>query len=320
MGKKVLYILLMLLLGVIARTPSIHAEKKPYWTYQEIQEFLPVVKDEIYNNECETEWCFYERWQDMLGKGGKYEAASIYDAYPFTITAFNPSKKTMRISFKNMMLDPMAFTSNDEFKIKNLYIARFEPGKIDYNFYQTIESGQGAKEGTHVDALRQFSDDEHDWATNGEEITLDLMDGDFENTENRYWWYFSSTQGNWGGQYNFSECLTSPDYREGMECQIIYYENVPSYRPVEVKEVSLRSALVASAGEPTKTTLQPEEGSMAVKAPDTGVGTRDYSHGKEMPWWITMLMISGVILLIWWVFPTKYTKIQKKSKKREKRY
>lgn len=44
-----------------------------------------------------------------------------------------------------------------------------------------------------------------------------------------------------------------------------------------------------------------------------------YDKIAEMPWWITALIISGGLLLIWWFLPTKFTKTRKKSKKVEKR-
>ena len=51
-------------------------------------------------------------------------------------------------------------------------------------------------------------------------------------------------------------------------------------------------------------------------------GTKNYwayDTIAEMPWWITALIVSGGLLLIWWFLPTKFTKTRKKSKKVEKR-
>ena len=321
---------------------SAAAEEKTEWTYDEMAEYAIEVENELLSTcEGQDEWCLDIKWQEMLRTGGKYSAVSIYDAHPFTITAFNPSKKTMRVTFRDHFLPTGTLHGPDGIQIKDLYVVRFEPGKMDYNYYQKFINNEGPKEGTHVDILEKGR--ETGWIPPNTEVTLNLLDGDFSSTETRFWWYFTSTIGNWADPYIFTDCLNSADYHEGMECQIVYNKYTTSYRPVEVIETRGRG-MATMEPEPTDQNLEPADQQAATQiastpasteetaqkspttqpnlaplAPDTGVETREESCLVEMPWWLYALIGAGLLLAFWWVLPTKFAKIQKKSKKVQKR-
>ncbi len=310
MGRKPTIFLLSIFIIGATFAPFIHAEEKTYWTHEEMVELEKEVAEEIFSDpSCkETDhWCIRRLYLSMKYRGGQYAALPNYGTHPLTITSFNPSKGTISVFFQDEFLRDRINGLSEKDYIKDLFIARFDKGKEDRNYFEKILSGEELLEGTRLAVLETESKNGENWLAPNQEVTFKMIDSEFnDNISNYFVFYFSTSRARWMDPANFDSCMESPDYREGMECRIVYAERSVEYIPMEVVPEPTE---VPSKGE---TELLPEP---TMLAPDTSAPINDKNRVVEMPWWITALIISGGILLVWWFMPTRLTKFQKKSKK-----
>lgn len=322
MGKKLNAILLSILTTASVIAPPTFAEEaKDYWTYDEMAAFSKVFQSEM-EAECEGKdgWCEEMYFHRAYERGGKYQAFINYEVVPMIISSVNPSKKTLSVIYRDDFLQDKLHNRTEETYVKDLFIIRYDVNQKDIAFELEIQNGTiGDK--VHQEVVEFESENGEKWLPNNTEVTFKMKDGLFDDTMvNQFWYYFSTTRGNWGHLADVRDCIDEISGKENYECRIVYRANDAAYIPQEVVEPET-VAKSEIANNPEETTLQIDESKKGdvVLAPNTGAPTNDKNVVKEMPWWITALIISGGLLLIWWFLPTKFTKTRKKSKKVEKK-
>lgn len=161
------------------------------------------------------------------------------------------------------------------------------------------------------------------------------------------------------GHFDILSCLNSPDYQVGMECKMyVSGDQWVSYFPpresvIEQNEPQeLNDELIGpleEQGEPQGTESETEstnlleeqniqiaeqtteinvsepaflsqnQDKVALKTPETGQNTIEHENNTEMPWWIALLNIFGILLIVWWFIPSKSLRIKKRIQKTSKK-
>lgn len=314
MVKKIPILLLIILATTSVVVPQAFAEEeKDYWTYEEMVKFEKEVEPELFDeNTCNNKSCLRRLYASIRGRGGKYTALlNGYDMYPLVISAINPSKGTISVIYRGSTLRDKINGFTEEDYVINLFISRFDEGKSDGNFYERILNGEELPDSVHLVILEREENNGEKWLDNNKETTFQMIDATFSETiPNKAWFYFeTANKGKWLDPFSFDSCLKSPDYREGMECRVVYTTKGTNFIPQEVSEPT---------AEPEPVVALEEEKRIVPLVPDTGMIKE--AGCSEMPWWVVALVILGGITLIWWLLPTKYEKSQKKSKKLQKKY
>ena len=65
--------------------------------------------------------------------------------------------------------------------------------------------------------------------------------------------------------------------------------------------------------------LSQNQDKVALKTPETGQNTIEHEYNTEMPWWIALLNIFGILLIVWWFIPSKSLRIKKRIQKTSKK-
>ena len=332
MGKKLTTTLLSILTMASVITPPTFAEEvKDYWTYDEMTTFSKVFQSEL-EIECEgqDEWCKEMYLYQVYERGDKYRALLNYEAVPMIISSINPSKQTLSVIYRDDFLRDKFYNITNEAYVKDLFIIRYDINQKDLAFELEIQNGTiGDK--VHLEVVEFESENGERWLPNNTEVTFKMKDGLFNDTMiNKFWYYFSTTRGNWGHLADVGSCIDEITGKDNYECRIVYRADNVAYIPQEVVESEPIIEYEPTVEPEPTTEYEPESieesGEIMVPlqkpvilAPDTSAPINDKNKSKEMPWWITTLIISGSLLLVWWFLPTKFTKTRKKSKKVEKR-
>ena len=123
--------------------------------------------------------------------------------------------------------------------------------------------------------------------------------------------YTDNSQANYGLYFNYSSCVNSPEYQDGMECQIRYANlDVPIfYVPVVPEEPATPApetdiyedegygnASGDSSGHLVEVVPTP-------KTPNTGVASEECTKKVDFPWWLMALMLLGDVIAVWWFLP-----------------
>ena len=321
MGKKLTITLLSILTAASLTPPTFAEEAKDYWTYEEMSAFSIDFQNEL-ERECEgkNRRCKEMYWREARERGDKYRALSNFEAVPMVISSVNPSKKTLSVIYRDDFLRDTFYNIANEAYVKDLFIVRYDINQKDLAFELEIQNGT-IEDKVHQEVVEFESKNGERWLPNNTEVTFKMKDGLFNDAMiNKFWYYFSTTRGNWGHLADVRSCIDEITGKDNYECRIAYRADNVVYTPQEVIEPEIATQY--------KTVIEPEESpiqigesnkEIIVLAPNTGALTNDKNIAKEMPWWITTLIILGGLLLVWWFLPTKFTKTRKKSKKVEKR-
>lgn len=277
-----------------AKTYALATTDKTLYTIPELLEYKEELGDDAV--------CFDHGGFDCFGlfmplENEKMRAFSVFTGSPLTITSFNPSLGTITLYYQGALGEDL----------KNVHAARFDAGDPDYTFNETARYSLPLKPSTHLAVSEKEEVNGEGWFSPGQEKTFQMIDANFEDDiDPVFWFFFDTASTSWGGQYNYRDCIESPDYQEGMECHVTFSDERPVYVPAAVAPAETLS-LKLSQTEPaeTSTTTTP-------KAPETGVYTKPcIEKTVEFPWWIGALILIGNLTLLWLFWP----KNAKKSKK-----
>lgn len=322
MGQKIsVTLLLTLIFGASLVSPPAFAEDKAYWTYEEMTELSREVEREVFSGESCQDGdfeCRRDLFEKIIYRGGKYDALIGYEIWPLVISAVNPSKGTISVYFRDEYLENKLENHFEKDHIINLFIARYDKGQPIYNFYKDIQNGENLPEWLHLAVSETELNNGENWLAPNQEVVFQMVDPIFnENIQNKFWFYFETTTASWYDPINIENCVSSPDYREGMECRIVYRENGIDYIPMKATDIitELEAEQNLRDNFLTENTEENTTSTLALLAPDAGVAIINGDKVTEMPWWLLLLMLTGITVIFWWFLPEKYKKSQKIFKK-----
>ncbi len=205
-----------------------------YWSFDELYEMdvaTTAARAEAcgeYNPACENkfisaltseseDWWAWRRFADKF----------------FLITSYNPSKNTMRLYYNDIDISRKLSGRSDWRKsLAELYltwhdadqpeidsIALTQIGLKSY-LWHTAEIKQGIENpGVHIIYTDDEAKDGTNWFPAKQEIEISVENLDENTTNSIYYVYYIKNSMQYR-TFNYSSCINSPDYVEGMECQL----------------------------------------------------------------------------------------------------
>ncbi|MDO4742066.1 MAG: hypothetical protein Q4A79_01690 [Candidatus Saccharibacteria bacterium] len=238
--RSLMTLALLAVMGSSVYTPNSPAlatsEETQAWSVEELASASTRL-DALLEEECRGDYMCNEMYlMDLYDSGDEiFKALSIYDSERITITSINPSLGTMNIIYKSRdTLGRRMGMGGGEEDLRELYVVRFKNGYIDSDFITPLQ--QGIVVPTTYLVFGNTVDEGNVLPPNTE-VTINLEGfGLSSEIKNDFWYYLSTTESSMMGNFNFSSCIDSPDYRDGLECRIMYNKSKPFYVPVVLDE------------------------------------------------------------------------------------
>lgn len=323
MKKSFKTYLLILVFGFIFNpaTPTFAAIKDKgttWWSVTELLEFYQEVEAEKATECGNNEECKMEFNYSMIDRGLKYSALNNLLEAQIWVTSVNPAAETVKILFfdDDMMLKSMGI--QEKLHLEHLYMGWIEDWNGQIYSYDHEQFTDGSLEGNHIMYDGNTSSNGADWIPAWNEYELSVAGSNLsKNTLGRidYAAFAEDNMYNAQGYFDYSDCLNSPYYQEGMECKMmISGDQWVTYSPLREETESENSVSIISDEATKKIVLSesPVIESINIKAPDTGSMTNPCIQKTiEFPWWLMLLIALGDIVVLWIFWP----KSQKNSKK-----
>lgn len=331
-------------------------------TWWSVEELLGVYKETEAEKIAECgdvqNGCYRNKHIDLISRRPEYRALERLVNAQLTATSINPAKEELKIIFFDRTNSSYLDGRRDNFKIERLYLGWFERWEQQIFKYDYESFLDGSVEGSHTVYYDNREKGSESLVAAEKEVSLPVSGSDLA----------SNTSGVLGikslgspfaltGSIDYSSCLNSPDYHEGMECKLYssnkktltYFPSPGSLSRRSSEEPADRggeqsseestgdtSRLVAeqsnerslieeststeSSQEPPKenTMAKSEQNETVPKAPETGKSQISSNHDPGLIIWFISLMVIAVLLTIWWFIPTQAEKSRKKYKKSKK--
>lgn len=342
MGKKIpLLISTLIALGSssMATLPVWADEtKQTYWTISELQSLSAKVDAEI-DATCQAEdyednFLRFMCVQDYLDTKDEdiYHAFNNFQSYPFYISAINPGKGTIRVFYSGE--DAYSKYMDPDFSLgtlADLYIVQFDRNTSS-DFIGDLDNSISNPH-THTLVYEKQNVNGEGWFPSGVEVefrTPELV-ASLQREEALQFFYTTSSGASYIDPYNFASCVESLDYRDGMECRLIFKRDRYVYIPVIAEDTNNTTALDTSKEDSEgygATVVEPAQVSIAddatqdaenypvtsaettIKTPNTGAYTQD-SDSEGFPWWLGVIIGLNVLVLIWLFLPIREQKRKK---------
>ena len=335
MGKKIpILILTVTLLGSFTIPKSAFADEDGPWTFDEmntLNQEVEALKDEQCKDSSDPFMCYRTFKWDGENRP-KYETLTAFNENSFTITAINPNKNTIRVYYNSENVNGKHMGSHDYYSdVSELYIGQYRQGysgDLSYSIKNNIEDPDlnilyfGARLFTSEGLIP--SDIEIELPLVNQLSLSDDMDQRISVS------YTNTNRASYSFSFNYSNCVNSPDYQEGMECQIRYFgfDQPPFYVPAMPREEPVSDTIDEQfatddqnvLGVQSTQDVERTEGyggssdgstansSITIKTPYTGALTEECAKSVEFPWWLIALILLGNAAIIWWFIPARKRK------------
>lgn len=234
MGKKIPLLISTLtaisvgsgLLSSAAFATSSGASKN-YWTVAELLAAKPII-DSTKDDFCGNNWdCREGVSQAYRGLGNRAGGEVELESIRVAVTSVNPSNGTVKIAYFGESLEHRTWTAK-RFNLTELYafwIDADQSSQIPQATWTNIRNDVEVP-GTHILISKNLANSSSGWFPEGQEVTFTV--GDISNIpRNELYVYANSEDGiNTYGPTNFSSCINSPNYQEGMECRLVYSNDI----------------------------------------------------------------------------------------------
>lgn len=324
-----------------------------YWSVSEMQQASELINAKREEFCAGDQMCMEELpWQQMEELGGIYFALDPFDNIQFMLTSINPSQNKVKFLYhdEDRMLSRM-FGEKVRHNISLVYALWVDESlgdptvSMNWLAYEKrapyhLGSVEEVEAATHLIFDESESELGVGWFTPNIEHEYQVSDGNLaDNTKS--WLYYTLVTDEGGhtlGTIDYSSCINSPDYTDGMECRMMYREDgLYTYIPFEptrtisatyadlaavpegngvidkntTPEVTTNTiATTTPSAEPIGSTAKTEVAS----APNTGKYTREESGAAEFPWWLFAIFGAGIAALLWLFWPKKSKKVKKSPK------
>ncbi len=241
MFKKIPCLLLALAISTLVTTVpnSSFAESRAMWTIDEMATLKAEIDAEddlicIGDWECE-ERLFFER----LDSGNEiYRALDEFNMSDLIISSINPSTETISLYFqdKDQMMKMMGIDSSRS--LSEVYMFWLEDGMIGpakdtidiYNYSKDVKDGNNI-DGLHPLISKNEDRDGVNWLPPKTEVYYSVVGSNLMDNEEGIIYFTVNASGFIIGLKDYSTCIKSPDYVEGMECRLMFSGSGPVYVP-----------------------------------------------------------------------------------------
>ncbi len=268
MRRKILLIASTLILGaVFALTIPLktYAEESPikdYWTFSEVLEITQKY-NQILSDLCHKDFdCEIQYDAEHGGMDTEYDLAQGFKRSGLLLTSINPQTGKFSLYQNPPDIDPMMALMEDESPdhITSLYLAWTEPDVPEVfadlswlnigrpYFVRDFQTGVPSR-GTHFVLEAGDTISGEDWLIPESEQEFAALEGNLLlNKTGRVQFVSYRGTNDVVGIFDYSSCLTSPDYQEGMTCSLIFgVDGLVSYLPTEL----ITEPIIESVTEPT---------------------------------------------------------------------
>ena len=249
--KKLSFLLLPILVFGIVALPAqpasaiLRRSDTRWWSVPELIEIMNETDAErnatcdvdpesgvMYDGE-ETLTCLQDFRMSLYERGYQYLIMEEFINLPFWVTAVNPEEGTVKVVYFNAdrMMEQMGIFHATE--LRSLFILWLEHWDNQIFSYGHDEFLDGTVEGVHFlfDGYSEF--DDTGVLPANEEITLDFSGMGLElNTDGHLDYSSEDFEGRGAaGHYDYSSCLTEPNYYPGAECRLMFSQGQMRYLP-----------------------------------------------------------------------------------------
>lgn len=267
-------------LATIVPTPTFAAEPtETRWSLAEIAALKAQVDTEDELACGDDPECREDRLMERLNSGDNmYWAVEELSMSNFIVSSINPSAETISLYFQeeDYMLKRMGI--DEPRHLSELYMFWLEDGMIGpakdtidiYNYSEDVKNDISVS-GMHPLISKNEAKDGENWLPPRTEAQYSVAGSNLVDNREGILYFTVNASGLIIGLKDYSECINSPDYIDGMECRIMFNESgYYSYVPMlpAVAEVSTEDPTPASTDAPsTGPTTVPEPTSEPI-APD----------------------------------------------------
>ena len=207
-------------------TPVFARESSEIWTVPQLMTIQKEVAAETAELCSGYTFCEDELYFSHLETGGKYAALDGFSNTILLITAINPSTSTIRVVFHDE--DPMMRWLSEENHydtLDELYISKFS-NRPSIDEAHDIMRGGYSSDTHHPLFAGTAATNGTGWFTPNIEVELPITNA-ASLLETPYIIHFAMEADftNVIGAHDYSDCLASPAYEEGMECRVVFDEN-----------------------------------------------------------------------------------------------
>lgn len=293
------------------------------WSIEEMQELYYKTKAtdfELCGNDRD---CRFALDEERSMENPIYNALRVYSMSTFFLSAINPTENYLRAYFRD--IDTMAEMMGEpevHYPLTEAYIAWIDSDYkgTDFSFVDEMRTGS-QPDGLHEVYMATSEMNGPNWFPVETEVQIDVPDAvrlelNVDNKMRIFGLNYPSSVMSWP---DYSSCVNSSNYVEGMECRMIFDETGNwSYYPFYPEEPEAENSASSLGGETIIYTniMDEEEGAPGattemVNAPNTGTVTALPEKQTELPWWLSLIFSIGCATTLWLFWP----KSRKKSKK-----
>ena len=244
---------------------------RTYWTFEETWNLKTAIDDEVaaicgHDYGCELDYRFGLLDQPEYRMMG----AMMFPSMVY-MTAVNPKKETITLFYNDTGdWSTRALTGDRHFSLQEFTTFWVEDEDLNYSilndvretryYADSILSDSAAEEITPL-FYGSAERDGEDWFESNKEIEISVAGSGLARNHAGFIHQIGVSDSTFVGTFNYSDCLRSPDYRDGMECKLMYAEDGGMwYLPFAVEGEMEDPVLVES---PTLEEIAPIEPSLA---------------------------------------------------------
>lgn len=338
MGKKIPILISTLMISISALVPRapVFAEERPkLWSLDEIAA-LKVKTDAEDELICAGNWeCKDNLRFGRLDSGEPiYWALEALEMSNLLITSINPSTETISLYFQDEDLMMKRMGIDEPHQLTEAYMFWLEDGMLGpakdtidiYNYSEAVKNEQEIS-GLHPLISKNEEKNGADWLPYRTEVEYSVAGSNLLENREGIIYFTVNADGLIIGLKDYSKCLNSPDYTEGMECRLMfddsgYYAYIPtvpaSIEPTADEQPAALDDILPASEDSTgygKTGAISNLDQELPKAPNTGTINSEHEASEDFPWWLFLLIFLNSLPIIWlfWPEPSKSPKKSKKS-------
>ncbi|MBR3229100.1 hypothetical protein IKF67_02625 [Candidatus Saccharibacteria bacterium] len=293
----------------------------PWWSVEELLAYREEVLQEERelcgeDIECRDE-LFFSKLENGNEKDNKFSSLQMLIEQRFVVTSVNPTTGVVKVLYndEDEWMRRMGIDEREDLNM--LYVGWFEenPEQI-YSLPGPIENYLNDEvEGAHKIYGWQIGSEEDYILNPGEEVELPAGTDLSENTFGKIGYVAEANYFNAVGQFDYGSCMAELDYQSGVECKLMLAAGKASgYSPpreiVEedngfIDEISVSEALTTEVGlgGEVAVAIEQKNETERIEAPETGEIQEEKGKVVEMPWWMAVIIASGVGTAAWLFWP-----------------
>ena len=214
---------------------AIERNGKTYWTFEETWELKDAIDAEAaalcgYDYGCELDYRFSLLDQPEYRMMG----AMIFPSMVY-MTAINPKKETIKF-FYNGAGDwtTQVLTMDKQFPLQEFTTFWVEDEELNYSiqndarktrYHADLILSDSVAEGITPLFYGSVERNGENWFEPNKEIEISVAGSGLARNRSGFFHQIGVSDGTFVGTINYSDCLKSPDYRDGMECRLMFAED-----------------------------------------------------------------------------------------------